>query len=67
MTLAEYIEAGHKTMEELSALSGISYQTIKKARRGYKIAKYEVAKAISDATRQSPEKEPMVTIDELCD
>ena len=67
MTLADYIEAGHKTMEELSAESGVSYMTIKKARRGYKISKYEKAKALSDATKPSPDAEPMVTVEELCE
>lgn len=67
MKLKDYIEKGHATREGLAEASGVSYQTIKGAARGALISHYETAKKISDATRPTPDGEPMVTIKELCE
>lgn len=61
MRLGEYIDQKLGTVKGLVKASGVSYQTVKSARRGMLIEKYHVAKAISDATSGA------VTIKELCE
>lgn len=67
MKLKEYIEGKHGTRQSLADASGVSYQTIKSAARGALISNYDIAKKISDATRPTPDAEPLVTIKELCE
>jgi len=68
MKLDEYFKLDSSlSARELAEKSGVSYTTIKAARKGMKIRLYEVAKAISEATRPAPGKKPLVTVEDLCE
>lgn len=62
MRLHEYFEKkGSKTPQEIAEESGVSYTTVKSARRGMAIKLYDVAQRISAATGGK------VTVRELCE
>ncbi len=61
MKLSEYFEQKKApTTEAFAELSKVSHTTIKQARRGMRISKYQIAERISIATNGS------VSIKELC-
>lgn len=67
MTLEEYFQKkGAPSVRQFAKRCGVSYTTVKNVRRGMKVKLYEVAKAISEATKPAPEKRPLVTIEDLC-
>lgn len=70
MTFKDYIEqkSGH-TLKEMAELlkDQVSYQTLKGVARGMKMSLYPKAKAVSDATRPTPDSDPLVTVSELCE
>lgn len=62
-SLSEWCDArGRGAMADLARESGVSYQTIQKvATHGQRVVRYDVAKAISDATGGE------VTVKDLCE
>ena len=62
MSLDEFFKKPNSpTPQELAEKAGVSYTTIKSARRGMKLKTYTVAKSISDATGGK------VTVKDLCE
>ncbi len=62
MLLSEYMSRENApSLAELAEASGVSYTTLKAARRGMKLKLYDVAKKIEEATGGQ------VTVKELCE
>lgn len=62
MKLAKYVEReGRGSIQRISRESEVSYQTVWHAKNGQPIARYDIAKAISDATKGE------VSVEDLCE
>lgn len=61
MKLDEYSKSRGIPLTEIARRSGVSYQTVKRVSRGYRLDKYDKAKSISDAC------DGVVTVKELCE